>query len=393
MVSVGTMAMEESPRVDFDRMRRERQDRVFDAMAREGLDVLVLGREQNARYASGVRRLWKAGTRPFSPRTVIVRSTGETHLMSTWQDGMPREIPREHLYGMSWDPMSYVEALGRIEGVSTAARLGVDAMTPQWADLLRVAAPNAELVAAESTLRGLRLRKTADEVACIRTAVAITEAALSSVADALRPGIRERELVGIFDARMTEFGVTIPAAEGPFCVLDGDARSGGPRRVVTDRTIEHGELVSLCGGALYGGYEGSLGRTWPCRSAGDHRVPASQRELHQRWLEVWGRLAEVCTPGATGADLRAAYEASGEPLPPYPIAYSVGLGYDAPIAGTSLGAGFDAQWALEPGMVLAIQACVAGPTAGYVGAETVLVTEHGNEMLSTLWHGPLSEQA
>ena len=393
MVSLGVMALEEGGRVDFERLRRARRDRVFEAMARHDLDALVLGREANARYASGARRLWVAGTRPFGPGCVLVRSTGETHLMTTWDEGIPDEIPRAHLYGMSWDPMNMVASLQGIDGLAGARRVGVDGMTPLWRGLLARVAPHARLVEAQSTLRALRMRKTPDEVLCVRTAVAIAEAALSAAAEAIRPGVRERDLLGVFDQRMTDFGVTAPAMEGTFCRTEPCRPGEVPRlrRLVSDRAIDQGALVALSGGVLYAGYEGSVGRTWPCLGPTGRTVLGGQRELYRRWLSVRERVLDACRPGASGRDLREAYEASGEPLPAFPVAYSSGMGYEAPIAGSSLGPTFDATWRLEPGMVLGVQEYVAGPEGGFLGLDTILVTEDGVEVLSTLGHGPLAD--
>ena len=392
MVNLGVMALEDGGRIDFHRLRRERRRRVLSALADHDLDALVVGREANARYVAGTRRLWLSGTRPFGPGCVLVRATGDVHLMSNWDEGVPDDIPSDHLFAMSWNPMLLVDRLRRIEGLPGARRIGVDAMSPRWRELLPLVAPDAELVDAQSVLLALRMRKTADEVQCIRTAVAIAEAALLAAVDSLRPGVRERQLLGAFGRRMTEFGVTTPAVEGTFCATD-PAPAGSPprlRRLVSDRVIDQGELVALSGGVLYAGYEGSVGRTWPCNGPQRRAVPAEQRHLHQRWQAVWDRLSEACRPGATGGDLRAAYEAGGEPLPAFPVVYSAGLGYEAPLAGSSLGAAFDARWRLEPGMVLGVQAYVAGAAGGYLGLETVLVTDDGPEVLSTLGHGPLA---
>jgi Xaa-Pro aminopeptidase len=393
VVSLGTLALDDGTRFDASRLRRERRQRVLDAMEESDIDVLVVGREPNARYISGARRLFVAGTRPFGPGCVLVRASGDVHLMSTWDDGVPEEIPHDHLYGMSWNPMNLVAAIGKIEGVNGARRIGVDSMTPLFAQLFPIAAPDAQLVDAESLLRRVRARKTADEIFCIRTAVAVAEAAVTTAADSLRPGIRERELLGIFDARMTEFGVAIPAFEGTFCATEPTAPGETPRlrRLVSDNAIEAGALVAVAGGVLYAGYEGALGRTYPCVSRRDRRTRAESRDLYRRWEAVWDRLAEACQPGNTGADLRAAYAASGEPIPDFPIAYGVGLGQEGPIAGSALGPDFDGQRRLDAGMVLGVQAYVAGATGGYFGLETVLITDDGHEVLSTLAHGPLSQ--
>ena len=68
MSGLGTQALEyggSGGRVDFSRMRAERHARLLQAVRAAELDALVLGREANARYAAGARRLWTAGGRPF----------------------------------------------------------------------------------------------------------------------------------------------------------------------------------------------------------------------------------------------------------------------------------------------------------------------------------------
>ena len=67
------------------------------------IDILVVGREANARYVSGAPRLWTAGSRAFGPGCVLVRATGAVHLLSTWDEGVPDDIPHEHLYGISFN--------------------------------------------------------------------------------------------------------------------------------------------------------------------------------------------------------------------------------------------------------------------------------------------------
>ena len=73
--------------------------------------------------------------------------------------------------------------------------------------------------------------------------------------------------------------------------------------------------------------------------------------------------------------------------------HSIGIGVEAPIAGSALGPEFDAQWRLEPGMTLEVQAYTAGAAGGYLGLETVLITTDGHEVLSVLSHGDLGDGA
>src|SRR5271166_5448694 len=127
-------------------LRQTRRARVLAEMEAEDIDVLVVGREGNARYVSGAPRLWTAGSRAFGPGCVLVRATGSVHLLSTWDEGIPDDIPHENLYGISFNSTSFVKVLGKIEGAATARSVATDALTPSSAQVLQTAFPAADLI-------------------------------------------------------------------------------------------------------------------------------------------------------------------------------------------------------------------------------------------------------
>jgi Xaa-Pro dipeptidase len=246
------------------------RERVRVAMAAAGVDVLVLGREANARYVSGANRLWLAGTRPFSPSCVLVGATGAVHVLSVTDDGVPADIPREHLYPISWNPANLVGAVAAATAGTAVHRLGVDGMSPLFALLLQGAFPDAELVDGEAILRAVRRTKSDDDVTGIRGAVAVAEAGLAAVRDAAGPGVDARTLAGVFVERTGALGVTTPA-------FDPDIVVEGPR-------------LSARVGVERDGWEGTLTRTWP--DGGEARDA------------VWGALDEW-QPGRPVAELTA----------------------------------------------------------------------------------------
>ena len=389
----GTMANEFGGTIDFERMRRQRRERCLAEMERHQLDALIVGRDGNGRHISGAHRLWMGGGHGFGPSCVLLHN-GEIFLLSTWDDGIPSEIPIDHLYALSFNPMIYGERLKQIAQVANARRIGVDAMSPLFEGLIKAAAPNAMLVDGEAAMRAARQIKTEDELGCIRTACAIAESALSASIGALRPGARDAELLGVFEQRMAALNVTAPAVEGTFCATPRSADGIGVpplRQLHTGRSINEGDLVVLSSGVLYAGYEGSIGRTWPCMGTGSE-IKSAQRALFQRWQRLWESLRTQLRPGNNGATMRKAYEDSGEPLPPFPIANGIGMGWEPPIIGTALGAEVDSRAMLEPGMVLAVQAYVwERGIGGYLGKETVAITTDGCEIITRLGHGPLAD--
>lgn len=370
MSGLGLAALEYGGRIDFARLRRERRARLIAALRLARLDALLLGREANARYAAGARRLWTTGGRPFAPGCALLAS-GELHLMSTWDEGVPAEIPRDCLYGGTWNPAKLMRSLAAIPGLAAARRIGVDGMSAGFARLLPSALPKAELVDASELLLRARRTKTADELDCIRTAVAVAEAALSEVLPGIVPGVRERALAGRFWAAAARLGVTTPAFEPTFC-------AGTPlRRIPSQRELARGELVVCDVGVLHSGYEGLVGRTAP---AG---VPSpAQRELLARARDLRDALVDAARPGARVADLCRVYAAAGEPLPALPAVQGVGLGMEPPVAGASADPG-DA--ALEADMALSLVSCIERPGAGVcLLRDVVILRADGPERVTRL---------
>jgi Xaa-Pro dipeptidase len=355
-------------------LRTGRRERALAQMEKHDLDVLVLGRQANVRYVSGAPQLWVAGTRPFGPTCVVIRKTGAIHLLSTWDEGVPDDIPHENLYGISWNPMNTISVLKGIDGAADAKRVGTDALSPGFAQLLPVAFPNAELVDGELAMRAARRIKSPDEVASLREAIRVAEVGLAAAVAELRPGISEKTLAGVLLEAMAAGGVSTPSTQDAAWVT---SREHPWRRASEDGIVRADDLVAFSAGVLDGGYTGEVGRTWPVgelNGAGD---------LYRRWDALWDRLYEACQPGAPAIDLLAAYQSAGEELPPMPIARGLGLGFDPPVVTQHLPA-TAAEERLEPGMVLAVTGYVWQSGVGAVfGREAVLITPDGPEVLTS----------
>jgi Xaa-Pro dipeptidase len=331
-------------------MNAERRARALAAMADAGVDALVLGREANARYVSGARRLPLAGARAFAPGCVLVAATGEVHLLSGSDDGIPSDIPFEHLYAITWSPANLMARLAAVPGLAAARRVGVDGLGPLMESLLTDTFPGAELVDGQSVMVTARRHKLPAEVELIGRAVAVASDALDAAIALARPGVRERELLGRFEQRMCELGTTVPAFEGTF----GHA-------FPSDRVLAAGDRVVLDAGVLLDGYEGGLARTIVCGDGLPGTTPAD---------DVLARLLSAVTPGATGADLWAAWDATGVARPAVPVVHGVGLGFEPPVIG-------DDDDVLDPGMTLSLRV----EADGWVRRDQVIVTGTGAEVL------------
>jgi Xaa-Pro aminopeptidase len=327
-----------------------RRARALAAMHDADVDALIVGREANARYVSGARRLWLAGARAFAPGCVLVRSTGDVHLLSTSDDLVPDDIPLDHLYPITWNPTNLMTRLAQIPGLRAARRIGVDSLTPMTATLLTRTFADAELVDGQAVMLSARREKLPDEVDAIRRAIVLATEALDTLTDEVQPGARERDLLGRFEQHMCERGTTTPAFEGAFGHV-----------FPSDRALVAGDLVVLDVGVLLDGYEGGLARTVVCGESAAAAAPAD---------ELFDALRAAVRPGATGADLWAAWDATGAPRPDAPVAHGVGIGFEPPVVGNDVSA-------LTAGTTLSLRAEVDG----WVRRDIVLITDDGTELL------------
>jgi Xaa-Pro dipeptidase len=360
-------------------LRAARRQRVFDAMNTAGLDALVLARRDSVAYATGVRSLWTAGTRQFGPACVLVADGRSVHLLSTWDEGVPPEVPFDHLYGVTWNPAVMGRSLAAIPGLAGARRIGVDGLSVGFAGLARRLAPDATVVPADDVLQAVRAAKLPAEVELLRTATAVAAAGVGVVAAGLATGASPSEALAAALAAVAAAGVTVPTSVPHIEPVGGAASSG--------------ILVRVDLGFLVDGYEGGRGRTVPAAAGGPDLgaaadpgaaagVPATAgaapttgspaaRDARLGAVgEAQRRIADACRPGARGADVRAVAATSGA------TAWRVrgsGMGFEPPVITDTVGA----QAVLADDMVLSVEAEVGGVAR----RDLVFVTAAGPEPL------------
>ncbi len=366
----GSLTVDVAP--DDAALRRARRERALAEMEADGIDVLILGREGNARYVAGVPRLWTAGSRPFTPGCVLVRSTGDIHLLSTWDEGIPEDIPHEHLYGITFNPMNMVDVLRGVAGAATATRVGTDSMTPMFSQLLPMAFPAAQIVDGETAMRRARRTKTPEELRELRRAVALAQDCLGAGASELRVGVTERRITGRFMEEMALAGVTTPSSQDVAWITSPEHPW---RRGDRDTPVAEGDVVVLAGGVVRDGYTGELART--------QVVGGGHEDLLDRLGELRSSLLSTCVPGAPASALLDAYSAAGIEPPPVPVARGLGLGFDLPIVTADL-PGSAADEVLDEGVVFALTSYVWQRGVGAaITVDPVHVGADGPELLTT----------
>jgi Xaa-Pro aminopeptidase len=382
---IGVGLLDDRERIDFAGLRRARQERVFEMMEETGLDACLFGREANVRYVSGARRLWLSQTRPFAPSCVVVRATRSVQLYSSSAtlEGIPEALQPDDIFTVTWNPSNFVARISAAPGFTAARSVGVDGMTPMFAELFRSLCPKLELLPAEALMRRIRRPKLPAEVLCIRTAAAIAESAIQAAMREIAPGVSEKHLQAAYVGRMCELGTSTFSQQGTFTAI---GPGGALRWITADRPLANHSPVAMAGGVLWAGYEGSLARTWWC---GREAPDAQARRPYALWAQTTQRLVESCRPGATGAEVHEVFEADKPSGATFSV-YSLGLGHEGKIAGSDLDRAIAGAQIIQRDMVLGVRVFVPGTVGGYLGEEMILVSSGGCERLTTLGAGPLA---
>ena len=380
---------------DLAGMRRARHTKLADLLETAGLDALVLLGGGAVSYATGAANPGVDSGRAalLRPVAVVVRGERAPHLFTPYPEGAPPELPADHLHGPCYPELDEgVEAIGGwlAERLGPKARLAVDELTHALAGGLS----RFEVTGAGAVMAAAKLCKTADELACIRTAQHINELAMTDVRPLLRPGVRQTELTARFLRRVFELGGATCAVDPIWQVMPasraelpwtthGDIAFPTP---TTDRFLRDGDVIWIDAGITWEGYASDFGRTWLVGS--DPTPTARQQAQCRRWREVVAAALACCRPGVTALELdRAAIAAHGGRRPwleHFYLAHGVGTeSAEMPLIGTDLGEEFDDQLVLRPGMVLVFEPVIWDEGAGgYRAEDMVAITDDGWAPLS-----------
>ncbi|MER6945744.1 aminopeptidase P family protein [Nonomuraea sp. NPDC000554] len=264
-----------------------------------------------------------------------------------------------------------------VEAADVAARLaapgvGIEAAHMSVATFIRL---GEGLVPLEPLVEGLRAVKDDDELELLRTACAISDQAFADVSARIGPGLTEREVARLLEARMVELGADKPAFES---VVASGENGAIPHHDPTDRRLRAGDLVTIDFGARYQGYHADMTRTL---SIGE---PAAwQRELYDLVAAAQRAGREALAPGAAARDVDAAarsvIEAAGHGGHfRHGLGHGVGLEiHEEPFLGPAR------TGRLEDRVPITVEPGVYLPGRGGVRIEDTLVTREGGPELFT----------
>ncbi len=122
--------------------------------------------------------------------------------------------------------------------------------------ILTAKAKTAEFVPVK--IDSLREAKDEGEIALIKEACAIADAAFADVLNFLRPGITENDVAVHLEYFMRQKGSERPAFT---TIVASGVRGSMPHATATNKLIKNGEFVTMDFGAVYGGYCSDITRT------------------------------------------------------------------------------------------------------------------------------------
>jgi Xaa-Pro dipeptidase len=390
----GGLAVDYEQRVDYGLLRSERLEKAKAELAASDLDAILVWKDENVRYLSALRAQIISGKSALLNGCLLTKdgelalfcSGGEvdraTRVMP-WIDRI-ETVPIMEARGLIAGAVEQVIApVLRELGVDTG-RLGLDESAYAQVQELQRVLPEMELGDADAVMQAARLVKSDSELAVMQEAGAIAEAVTASAIAAVKPGVREYDVVA--DAMHTLFtlGGEMAHLASPF-VASGEHMSP-PNRFPSDKIIREGDLVFIDIGATYNGYYADMGRTVICGTPSDR-----QREIFTAVRNSLRAATEAMRPGNTNDDVAAAVRAEGAKMGldddflSLFIGHGVGIGAnEPPYVGEALPGASTIE--LQAGMTMAIEPLIWVPDVPGGGGvrleDTIAVAEGGGVPLT-----------
>lgn len=393
-VTFGATIADWQERINVERMRQQRAERAREILRKNDIPALLVSSPADLRYLTGcIGASWEPQLYYvlfFTEHDPVVYHHAGDHLQQ------PDQAPwiKNFRCARSWLGGTVGPEASRAEAKLFAAeivdelrqrglakeKVGIFGFDGYAADALKEA--GITLVNAVPMISEMKTIKTIDEINCLKTVAAIAEAAWWRVWEALRPGMRDTDLL-----RAAVDGALEAGAES---VVTQNAPLSGPLSFPrgirgTNRIIQTGDLVymPLC----HISYMGYCSCTYRTLIAG--RQPNDkEKDWYKKLLERINNIIDAIKPGATTADVAKhfapastwGYKDEVEVLT-VEIGHGIGIGgYNLPVINRQFSLKY--PQVIEPGMAIAIESLEGEFRVGGVRLEDmVIVTEKGAEII------------
>jgi Xaa-Pro dipeptidase len=301
----GIMGVDWEERVDFARLRSYRLDRVRQQLEANDLGALLLFETSNIRYATATQigywafnkgERWALITRKGRPRIWDFGSAAKAHRRQ-----LPSLYDTENSIGGNTGlqgaigPGSGLHARAAAE-IASALRdeglsedpLGVD--MAETSVFLALQKEGLHVTDGQQAMMLAREIKSPDEIVLLSQASAMVDGVYHEIYEALKPGIRESDIVALANARLFQMGSEFVEAVNS---IAGERCSPHPH-VFSDRTIRPGDQAYFDIIHAYNGYRTCYYRTFVVG-----RATTAQRDAFKQSREWMDAAIELVRPGNT----------------------------------------------------------------------------------------------
>jgi len=393
--SPGVMGVDTEERVNYDRLRSYRLGRARAALDASELGALLLFDVNNIRYVTSTSiGEWSRDkmtryallTRAGNPMVWDFGSAAKHHRMfCPWLEdddiragllGLRGAIGPET--GLFRGAAQVIHSLLKEAGVEKLP-LGLDIVEPPlFFELQRL---GITVVDGQQVMHDAREIKSIDEIMLLSTSAALVDGAYQDIVEALKPGVKENEIVALATKKLYELGSddveSINAVSGERC-------NPHPHNF-SDRIIRPGDQAFFDIMSAFNGYRTCYYRTF---SVG-YATPA-QRDAYKRCREWIDRSIELIRPGVTTDVIARAWPKADEfgfasEMEAFGLQFGHGLGlalHERPVI--SRLNSLDHPMEIKEGMVFALETyCPA--TDGFSAArieEEIVVTAAGPSIIT-----------
>lgn len=317
LAAPGHSGVDFEQRVDFDRLRGYRLSRARQALRGSDCGAFLLFDFYNIRYTT---QTWIGGalgdkmtryallTRDGEPMLWDFGSAARHHqLYSPW---LPPDNCRAGMLGLrgAIAPTAGLmeRAVTQIKGLLTDAGvadapIAVDIVEPPF--LFEMQRQGLHVVDAQQLMLDARAIKSADEIMLLTQAAAMVDGVYQDIAEALKPGIRENEIVALASKRLYEMGSDQVEAIN---AVSGERCNPHPHNF-SDRIIRPGDQAFFDIIQSYNGYRTCYYRTFSVGSA-----TGAQRDAYTRAREWMDAAIDLVKPGVGTDEIARLWPAATE---------------------------------------------------------------------------------
>jgi Xaa-Pro dipeptidase len=291
-------------RVDFKRLHEYRLARTRAALAQSGMGALLCFDQHNIRYTtSTVIGEW---ARDKLTRYSLLTGNGDPYV---WDFGsaarhhklyapwLKTDHCRAGLLGMRGavgsdlflfkEAAKEIKAILKEEGVADMP-LGIDVVEPPM--LFALQKEKIKVVDGQQAMLQAREVKNIDELTLLNMAAAMVDGVYQDIAEALKPGVQESQIVALATKRLYEMGSDCVEAINS---ISGERCSPHPHNF-TDRLIRPGDQAFFDVIQSFMGY-----RTCYYRTFNVGRATPAQRTAYKKAREWMDRVIDLLKPGMT----------------------------------------------------------------------------------------------